>query len=365
MVPRRSWRVAVPLVLLSVVVSAQGVYAQTQEKVDETRRVLEDAKNERAFVLSELDSAVTEYQTVNAELADLTFKVTQLYDRIESYEASARDLRGRADERALEAYMAGGTQLWDLFFEAETFGELITSQQVMERATTADTELADQLAATQREMERLREILAEDQQRVRELNDQLQGLVGQLDVLYEQANIDVLEADEAYRQAVRELELERQRQRLAELARLQGAAAGISSALVPGFICPVQGGASFINDWGFPRSGGRRHKGNDMFAPRGTPLLAVADGTVRLSSSHLGGIGIWLVADYGVHFYYAHLDGYAAGLASGARVARGQVIGYNGDSGNARGGAPHLHFEIHPGGGAAVNPYPTNAAACG
>jgi murein DD-endopeptidase MepM/ murein hydrolase activator NlpD len=351
--------------LLSVLVGTPGVVAQSQAKVDEARRALDAARSERSFVLSELDQAVAEYQIVTAELAELTYKVTQLFDRIESYEADARELRELSYDRAREAYMSGGNGgMLDFIFEAETFNELITSQEVLDRAAARDIEVADQLLATQREMERLRETLEEDQARVAELRAQAEGLVTRLDELYATADAEVQSADAEYRAAVQALEEERRRQRLAELARLQGAAAGVSVDALPGYICPVQGGASFINDWGFPRSGGRRHKGNDMFAPRGTNLVAVADGTVRLSNSSLGGISVWLHADYGANFYYAHLDGYPSGLESGQRVSKGQVVGYLGDSGNARGGTPHLHLQIHPGGGAAVNPFPANAAVC-
>jgi len=356
---------AFTVVVALTVAATSGALAQSQAEVDETKEILDEAKDERAFVLDELQAAVTEYQTADGELEDLSFRVIQLQDRVTTYEASARELRSQADRRAIDAYINGGSDLLDLFFEAETFSEVITSQEVMERAASKDIEMSGRLAATQQEMERLRGALAEEQDRANELRELLDVLVLRLDELYAAADADVQVADATYRNAVRELEAERQRQRLAELARLQGAAAGISSALVPGFICPVAGGASFINDWGFPRSGGRRHKGNDMFAPRGTNLVAVADGSVSLRNSGLGGISVWLRADYGVSFYYAHLDGYASPLSSGDRVLKGQVVGYLGDSGNARGGAPHLHFEIHPGGGAAVNPYPTNVAACG
>ncbi len=121
-----------------------------------------------------------------------------------------------------------------------------------------------------------------------------------------------------------------------------------------GLICPVQGFSSYANTWGDPRSGGRRHQGVDMLAPIGTPLQAVTSGVVRRKSNRLGGITLSLYGDDGGRYYYAHLDAYEGEVG---RVAQGQVIGYVGDTGNAT-GTPHLHFEIHPGGGSAINPYP-------
>ncbi len=126
-----------------------------------------------------------------------------------------------------------------------------------------------------------------------------------------------------------------------------------------GFLCPVPG-ASFFNDWGFPRGVTRWHAGNDLFARSGTPIVAPVAGTVSFSSGSVGGIQFALVTGDGTRLSGSHLS--ATGT-SGA-VAAGEVIGYVGDTGNALGGRPHLHFEIHPGGGAAVNPYPTLAGAC-
>ena len=123
--------------------------------------------------------------------------------------------------------------------------------------------------------------------------------------------------------------------------------------------CPVPG-ARFMNDWGFPRSGGRFHEGNDLFAARGTPAVATVSGTAVQKTGAIGGKQVKLLGDDGASYYYTHLDQFG----TGGRVNAGDVIGYVGNSGNAAGGPMHVHFEVHPGDGAAVNPYPRIAAVC-
>lgn len=129
-----------------------------------------------------------------------------------------------------------------------------------------------------------------------------------------------------------------------------------------GIMCPVDGANSFTNDWGAPRGGGASHQGTDIFAERGTPVVAPASGTWRISQNTLGGNAFWVTGNDGTKFYGAHLDSYAD-LSPGA-ITAGQVIGYVGDTGDAKGTPTHLHFEIHPKGGAAVNPYPTLKVVC-
>jgi murein DD-endopeptidase MepM/ murein hydrolase activator NlpD len=129
--------------------------------------------------------------------------------------------------------------------------------------------------------------------------------------------------------------------------------------------CPVAGAVSFSDTWGARRSGGRRHQGVDMIAARGTPLAAIYEGTIkRISNSGLGGKAVWLRANNGDEFYYAHMDDFGS-ISVGQRVAEGYVVGYNGSTGNASSSLPHLHFEFHPGGGGAVNPYPMVRSVCG
>lgn len=123
--------------------------------------------------------------------------------------------------------------------------------------------------------------------------------------------------------------------------------------------CPVQGGATLMNDWGFPRSGGRFHEGNDLFAPRGTPVVAVVSGTATQTTGRLGGNQVKLVGDDGATYHYTHLHSFG----KAGRVAAGDVIGTVGNTGNAAGGPTHLHFEIHAR-GSAVNPYPLIAPHC-
>lgn len=126
-----------------------------------------------------------------------------------------------------------------------------------------------------------------------------------------------------------------------------------------GFVCPVPG-AGFFNDFGFARSAGRFHEGNDLFAPHGSEVLASVGGHLEQHEGPIGGLQFRLRADDGTTYIGTHLSGFAAS----GRVAAGQVIGHVGDTGNAAGSRPHLHFEIIPEGGGPINPYPLLEEAC-
>ncbi len=129
-------------------------------------------------------------------------------------------------------------------------------------------------------------------------------------------------------------------------------------------LCPVKGADKFAfsNSFGAPREGSRSHAGNDLFAKRGTPVVAGVDGTVRIIRGGRAGIGYYLDGVDGVTYYGAHLND--ARVADGQQVRRGDIIGTVGASGNAVGTPPHLHFEVKPGNGGAIDPYPLLRVWC-
>ncbi len=131
------------------------------------------------------------------------------------------------------------------------------------------------------------------------------------------------------------------------------------------YACPAPA-ATFVDSWGAPRSGGRGHKGVDMMAAHGTPVLAPQDGWVREHSSALGGLAYYLTTPDGTEYFGGHLetfirDGFQDGFGW---VTAGTLIGTVGSSGNASSSGPHLHWEVRTPDGTSVNPYPYAVLFC-
>lgn len=126
---------------------------------------------------------------------------------------------------------------------------------------------------------------------------------------------------------------------------------------------PVQGvkAQNLKDTWGASRSQGRTHEGIDIMSSRGTKVFSATEGLVAdLRNNNLGGKVVWILGPNGSWHYYAHLDGHKRGLKVGDYVRRGDLIGYVGNTGNAKNTSPHLHYGIYLGGKGrnAVNPYP-------
>src|SRR6266540_4661388 len=161
------------------------------------------------------------------------------------------------------------------------------------------------------------------------------------------------------------------------LAATLGLVAGTAAAAPPKvpehIIFPVVGQVNYVDDFGASRGGGV-HQGNDLMAAKKSPAVAAESGTVKYwTTSSAAGCMLYLYGESGTMYYYIHLNndvtmrndnrgkcvkGVAYAVKNGARVAAGRQIAYVGDSGDANGGNSHLHFEVHPGGGRAVSPYP-------
>ena len=280
----------------------------------------------------QLDAVAAEYSRLETQLAKTDAKRRKLESDLKQADKTIAEKSALMQVRAGAIYKKGGisTYLSDLLM-APSPNAFLRRLYYMEILGRGDTELIDGLRVTQSRADEMR------------------------------ANLEETRLTQARL-------VEQQRDRRIELeAKLKGArvAAKVSKVRTfSAFTLPIGGAQAFVNSWGAPRSGGRRHKGTDVMASCGAPVVAVTDGVIgNLANRGKGGVMAYLRASNGDIFFYAHLKGYAPGISNGSRVTVGQKIGYNGNTGNARGGPCHVHFEWHRGGGGPVNPYPLLNAA--
>jgi murein DD-endopeptidase MepM/ murein hydrolase activator NlpD len=270
---------------------------------------------------------------LEAELDELESSVTGLADDERAAVRRVEAARRRFESRAASAVVRG---------EGSDLRSLIVTDDPNELAI-AETLLGSILEADD---EAVREYLEAKS----EVSDHLVTVAERL----VDARLELLEA--------RVRLVEARRANVAAQFNLAVFAAG-SEIVIYGFVFPVGDPHTFGDSFGAPRMMGSQyehaHQGTDIMAPFGTPLLACERGLItEMGTDVLGGTKLWLKGESGTYYYYAHLSAFAEGLAVGDVVEAGDPVGLVGDTGNARGGAPHLHFEIHPEGGAAVNPYP-------
>jgi len=358
---KRYPRVLLPLLLLALLAVAPiPASAQTKGKVDAAQEAEEQAFAKLRAADEALADALHVLERIQGEIYSLNWRIEKLGLAIVAYQDDVTNLNERAKAVVIDAYTSGGQNLVTSAFSAESIQELITTQALYDAATTRDLGQLDQLDAVSRQMDRLTDELTTKESEVQQLQVEHQVVVESLAVLQEEASKLHDQASVRYAKAYQAYKAELRRQAAAAAAKASGGAKGIPNQTknVP---CPIKGRTYFIDTWGAPRSGGRTHKGTDMIASRGTPLIAMRSGTVRLNSHALGGRQVYVYGDDGITYYYAHLSSWASGLKNGQRVNQRQVIGYVGSSGNATTNVLHLGIIV---GGRYVNPYPTVRAAC-
>ena len=350
------------LLILAVAMSTGSPAARsvTKQQVDEACE--ESAEQYAAYEAAQgrFERAFEAYEQVRNDIAAVEYQRERVAAIVSRREGEIEDTEARIEQLAVELYMQGGGGPGLVLF-ADSVDELLTGSEFLSAATEDDLGSLDDMLALRSDLERFEGELAGFDEELRRLEAERLSHVQDTEL----AAAAEQEAWSALSDRCRSLrgqyEKEQALARARERARRSTAAGGVGA--IEGFRCPFPG-SSFIDSWGYPRSGGRTHKGTDMFGGWNAPLIAVSDGVVYNGNGGLGGRSVWLLGDNGYAYYYAHLSDWA--VSSGTRVSAGSVVGYNGDSGNARGGTPHLHFQIHPGGRGArpVNPYPTVISAC-
>lgn len=331
----------------------------------DTKDELDDAKAELAQIQADLDEAAAAWSAAQARLGQTQQDMSIVRSRIGELQHRLDVVNARLQARAALAFTAGPASSIEALLSSSSFSEFSDRLEFLGSVTQADVDLALERRVAEVELRREQEDLATLSARQRETVAELDAVRERIDDRFRDldARVDELTAKYNEEQAAAR-----------RLALLQAASNGGNgdddgspTAPVVGpvntgsgiQVCPVAGANSFVDSFGDPRDG-HTHQGIDLISPFGTPIVAAHPGSVSHSSSESGGLQAYVRASSGTYTFYAHLSSYSS--ASGS-VGAGTVIGYVGSTGNA-GDVNHLHFEYHPGGGAAINPYQMLVAVC-
>lgn len=324
--------------------SAKDSLAEAKARVEAARRSANEASQR--------------YEEASSRYYELDGDIRRTRQTLSVLDERAAALRTVARERAVEAYKGKKVDFSTVVAGNDVL-DAVRRTELLSRVNASGDNALDELGALSEELD-IRE--ADLARRLEQQASVVDDLKSRERELYNA----LASAEKARKELEARIEAQNAAARASRASRAGGGGpSGRAGQIIvnPGggsFVCPVQGAVAFSDTWGAPRSGGRRHQGVDMMAGYGTPLAAVVSGTITHRNSGLGGRSIYLRGSNGTTYYYAHLQSWVGGPRS---VSAGELIGTVGDTGNAR-GTPHLHFEIHPGGGGAVNPYPTVRQYC-
>jgi murein DD-endopeptidase MepM/ murein hydrolase activator NlpD len=312
---------------------------------------LDQAKQDAASVKSSFERLARAYADQNTKLNLTQETIIQTRREITHGLEQKASLESQLQKRAHAAYQGSGVGFFQVLLNARSFQDFSVRYMALQRQSLSDEGVILQLRKKRTEL----------QTKERELSAQHaleQGETASLRDQGRELTISFVQAQEL----ATNLEGKLKPDEIAQLFRMGGTPGdGVRIAL---YACPVNGPHFVSNDFGAPRDGGtRKHQGNDIIAPMGTTIVAPLSGTITLlQSSGKGGLAIFETGVGNVGFYFAHEQEITA--HQGDEVTAGQEIGRVGNTGNAAGGTPHLHFEIHPARGAAIDPYPSLSAVC-
>lgn len=366
--------IALILSLLLSSVLTTPARAITKSEVEAACQDSREAHDEYTAATERFHAATEELEVANLALTEAEAKETRVRGQYDENQIAREELTPQVEAQAVDLYMQTVGSGTSGLVALDDPQDAIVALEFMATATGGGVGALADLSALESELDSLGVDLTAIVDEKTTIRDQQAALTQQ----QEESMADSLSSYQLLTDECKQLqadyEAEQARLRAEEAARkrraaeaaARAAAAGFTggSQVISGIICPFTPGRTQFGDtYGAPRPGGRLHRGVDMFAPRGEPIYAVESGTVDVSNHGLGGMQIFLHASSGRGYYYAHLDGFA--VSNGASVSQGDLVGYNGDSGNAEGTSPHLHFQIHPTGGSSViNPTPSVAAVC-
>ncbi len=374
-----------------VMAGGERVLANDLERIESE---IADAREERSGVQDRIDQATRTYEELVARIATLDTEREELAADVEALRSDLDELDELVTDRLRAVFKHGsGVDPLTVFLASEDPQAALTRAETVQRAVAADRARTEDLAAARARLAAAEERLEDQQDTLDVARDEQAAARDELQASYAALGSQVTELEEELQaeqarlererlererrereRQEREERLERERQEAASASSSSGtstsgsASGPTTSAPAPtsgsGMACPLDHPRSFIDSWGHARSGGRAHRGTDLMGPRGIPVRAITSGVWSIQRPGPSA-GLWAIlrADNGDHFWYLHLDSHT--VANGARVSAGQQVGTNGSTGNAVAGAEHVHFEHHPGGGRAINPYPLLRRACG
>lgn len=370
-------------ILGGFVLARDSATASVEERLDQTERKLDRANQKRGVLSSEIESLNGRIRAIETQVAALRVEERaaerRLADKQAELDVAVGELREAYGElrllakklkvsldtlrsRLVAIYESGTTEVSDLVFASEDYGDLIERSEYIEQIQSSDEKLVARvrdlrdrqkalvlkLKTVKERIEKVRDQIAEEEQALQVARAAVQSREDSLVAARGQRSAALSQVDERVGR-LESIRADLQAEIQAEIAAASGVstlpAGPMSAPSAAGLVWPLSGTLTS----GFGYRWGRMHEGIDIAVPEGTPVRAAKSGTVILAS-YYGGYGNYICVDHGggLSTCYAHLSGYAS--STGQRVSQGQVIGYSGNTGSSTG--PHLHFEVRINGAA-------------